>query len=241
MSKDDIELAVGLDNHSFPAGDGIFPSLKQGVVGTIHVGLVPTVEKLLYLALVEVFVLFVVFTHYPKLDERNQFLTPLVTGAMTSFMGQTLTSLIQWVKACGHIRGSTSQHPTLPSVWRNHCKFLLWGGISGLLTNWWIELLVSSFPEKRYMCVILDQTVATFFFQSLFVLFSMVWDVEFSQAETPSWRQCISLCWKLVKLSYLVWPYVSVFCFTWAPKQWIFPINCLFSTLFSVILAMTAS
>lgn len=216
--------------------NGTCSQLKHDISCAFHVGLAPTVEKLLYLLVVEAFVLFIVFTHYPYLDNHNRFLTPLVMGALTSFMGQTLTSLFKWIKACG-----TTTEPALALLWRNHGKFLLWGATSGVLASYWIDFLVATFPEARYICVILDQTVATFTFQWLFVVFSGVWDAEFANAEPLSWSHSVRLWWSLVKLSYLVWPYVSVFCFTWAPPQWIFPINCLFGTLFSVVLALTGA
>lgn len=218
--------------------------LRMDISHTYDVGLVPIVEKLIYLLAGELFVLFVVFTHYPKLDERNKFITPMITGALTSFLGQTLTNLFRWVQLCSNyklsIPNNTHSIPTLPLVWRNHMKFLVWGGISGILANFWIEFLVVTFSDKPYMSVLLDQTVGTFFFQALFTLFSGVWDVEFTNADPLSWRESLAICWKFIKLSYLLWPYVSVFCFTWAPVDLIFPINCIVATIFSVVLAMTS-
>lgn len=219
------------------AVNGGFSGLKDQLSAAYNVGLVHSAEKLVYLLTFELFLLFVIFTHYETLDNHNKFLTPMATGALTSSMGQTITSLLLWFRQCGH-----KSVPELPFVWRNHMKFFLWGFTSGILVNFWIEALVDTFgSSKWYFCVLLDQTIGTLTFQSLFAFFSTAWDIEVAHADPKTFEEIIDMIYKLIKLSYCVWPYVSIFCFSLAPAHLIFPINCAFGTFFAVLLAISSN
>lgn len=130
-----------------------------------------------------------------------------------------------------------------------HLKFLIWGSLNGLLSSYWIDFLVSLFSTKLF-CVFLDQTLGTILFQTLYTLFLCLWDgeVEVTLISAPSTRIPLTwdafkthytrMLWKYMRLSWLVWPLVSLISFTTVPPTWIFPLNCLFSTIFTVLLGL---
>ncbi|ODQ44651.1 hypothetical protein PICMEDRAFT_74362 [Pichia membranifaciens NRRL Y-2026] len=288
-------------------------------------------EHLFYVIAAEMFFIFLTYTHYSYLDNKNRFLTPIVMGSETSLLGQTLTQLFDWTRARTalrnrtvhktpsdeemnltsatngtsnsmstgmremHSRNSSSNtipvsvsphlapvsgnsavsgqpleqmhiHNPLPRTMlaadkeaslRDHLKFLIWGGVNGLLCSYWIELLLTVFRDRELVCVLVDQTAGTVIFQTLYSLYICLWDgeVEVSGAAaiadtSDSSRRTVELTWenftnhyagmlwKYMKLSYLVWPVISLLCFTVLSDEWIFPVNCFFATLFGVTLGM---
>lgn len=136
---------------------------------------------------------------------------------------------------------------------KNHLKFLSWGSLNGLLSSYWIEFLLQLFPNDKKLCVILDQSAGTLIFQVLYTLFIIIWDgeVEIRLPENGDlesinleltwdnfYNHYASMLWKHMKLSYLVWPAISFLSFTVMPEQWIFPLNCIATTVFSVCLGI---
>lgn len=236
-------------------------------------------EHLYYILAVECFCLFLTFLHYPYLDKKNKFLTPIVTGGQTSLLGETLRQIYSWreTSCIGNLsflhtdeeknidinalKTPNQTHKRTPSTTstvanmdvtdaciREHLKFLIWGGINGLFSSYWIDFLVSLFSVKIF-CVFLDQTVGTIFFQSLYFLFICLWDGEMevdssgkSKKVDLTWdvfyHNYSSMIWKYMKLSWLVWPWVSIVSFTSLPSEWIFPLNCVFSAIFTVLLGI---
>lgn len=300
-------------------------------------------EKLYYLLIIELFFIFLTYTHYPYFDNKNKFLTPIVMGGETSLLGETITQLRRCitmkqsylthsmpmlandeesiiyprsVKAAtsggmhtrnssnvnaetllspnitpspllsptststnrGHVRNISSGGKSLEreqvvplqlrdrdreqelkeltltnesSSVRDHLKHLTWGGLNGLLSSYWIELVITLFPSKKYACVLLDQTVGTVIFQTLYTLFICVWDAEIEVSPSTSATRTTAeltgesfaqhyghMLWKYMKISWLMWPFVSVVSFTLLPPGWIFPVNCVSATVFTVLLGM---
>lgn len=310
-------------------------------------------EILFYLFSIEMFFIFLTYTHYSYFDKKNRFLTPIVMGGETSLLGQTLSQLFKWVIFCSnnntsnpyiiqdeemnicnseisnisdsnekkqvkdfndtfnksstsngtyinnkphfnnmHIRNSSKnniQNITIPINNNNnndnkatnivdqditiqgHLKFFIWGGVNGLLCSYWIELLLSIFKGKKIVCVLIDQSIGSVIFQTLYSLFICLWDGEIeidgtleedinniinntininsnhynnnlNKTVDLTWdnfkKYYSGMLWKYMKLSYLIWPFISVLCFTILKDEWIFPVNCFFTTLFSVILGM---
>lgn len=258
-------------------------------------------EHLYYVLAVELFFIFLTYTHYPRLDKKNRFLTPIVMGGETSLLGETLTQLHKWGQrkiSCGRQRevrtllrqtdeemslgagrelgspklappyrrgGLHSRNPSEvdkimssplpidPAVLRNaivreHFKFLCWGGLNGLLSSYWIEFVISLSNGWRLLCVGIDQSVGTVIFQTLYSLFLCLWDGEIeigtdSDAQIDlTWESFIAhysgMLWKYMKLSWTVWPFISLISFTVLNEDWIFPLNCICTTIFTVILQL---
>lgn len=274
-------------------------------------------EHLYYLLLIELFFIFLTYTHYPYFDKKNKFLTPIVMGGETSLLGETVTQLRKCImkkktfhrailsndeeKSLQHLSldtrrvTNTGMHsrsssnvdklaspllsPTLSGnvrghnrnisrsldlrdsnvqddSLRDHLKYLMWGGLNGLLSSYWIDLVITLFPTKRYACVLLDQTIGTVIFQTLYTLFICIWDAEvevisksYSNGTLNSkgkveltWdafvRNYASMLWKYMKISWMIWPFVSIISFTLLPHEWIFPVNCISATIFTVLLGM---
>lgn len=265
-------------------------------------------EQLFYLLAIEMFFIFLTYTHYSYFDKKNRFLTPIVMGGETSILGQTLTQLVGWGKirfggnnmsskklvvdeemnlninttykhdksgGKGKVHSRTSSNIVGTSTnnsnnittgsgatettvlaadkeasVRGHLKYLIWGGVNGLLCSYWIELLLNIFKEKKLYCVLVDQTVGTVIFQTLYSLFICLWDAELEATTDGVMRVDLnwenfsvyfaSMLWKYMKLSYLVWPIISLLSFTVLSDEWIFPVNCFFTTLFGVMLSLQA-
>lgn len=226
-------------------------------------------EKLIYAIALEIFCISLIYTHYPMLDFKNKYLTPLITGTLTSLLGQSITQFCIWVKcndnwsfllsrlfpkisndnsnskSCNNGNGNDKDNNNdndnnyrdkqshLHVIERvisaeEHFKFGCWGALSGLCTSIWIDFLLTSFPERPLICVLLDQTIGNITMQIIYVVFVGIWDGNYN-----GW---IHLIWKLTKVSYLIWPWVSVLSFTVLNSEWIFPFNCLVGTAFGVIL-----
>lgn len=274
-------------------------------------------EHLFYLTALEMFFIFLTYTHYSYFDKKNRFLTPIVMGGETSLLAQTLSQLFNWTQTRTAMRNrmllkalndeemsvgggncttnskssrmremhsrnssinttpisleSSSAEPSQAQILitadkdaslRDHIKFLTWGGVNGLLCSYWIELLLTMFKDRPIMCVLADQSVGTVIFQTLYSLFVCLWDGEIEvygvaidiadsqHIHSSHARRTVDLTWenftnyyagmlwRYMKLSYLMWPVISVLCFTVLSDKWIFPVNCFFSTLFGVTLGM---
>lgn len=291
----------------------------------------PYLEHLYYLFTIELFFIFLTYTHYPSLDKRNKFLTPIIMGCETSLLGQTIIQIYRWnkftlkfkdqklmismvldeekniqltdLKTFHHQRNRsgfnnntnsntnkthsrapssiintptlspttrtqvnsiplTSQYDTISNKLKDtfikeHLKFLAWGGLNGLLCSYWIEFVISIFKEHRIFCVLIDQSLGTVIFQTLYSLFVCLWDGEVQIGNSSNtnhhdhyhpatleltWdsfnNHYAGMLWKYMKLSWMVWPIVSFFSFMVLPQEWIFPVNCVFVTIFTVVLEL---
>lgn len=270
-------------------------------------------EKLYYLFAVEIFIIFVTYTHYSTLDKRNKFLTPIVMGGVTTMIGETIIQIYKWnlrrhtyrknqgiyskmgndeemqiesesssLSAIKQKKGMSAtkmnmHHRNLSNVSNidqietekeqlpqdlttfsdleslensfipEHCKILAWGSLNGLLSSYWIELVISLFPDQPLYCVLMDQTIGVLINQTLYSLFLCLWDGEmevcsgYSHKEDLTWEVFIEnyavMLWKYMKLVWMVWPFISFFSFMILPQQWIFPLNCVCTTLFTLVLA----
>ena len=267
-------------------------------------------EILYYLLGIELFFIFLTYSHYQYFDKKNKFLTPIVMGSETSLLGKTLILLYKCYKnprsfqnskyrandeensilglsnsdninlnisqmKSGNMHSRNTSNvdklfsPKLtPSLsiseinnesphiqdenLKEHLKFMIWGGLNGLLSSYWIEFVVNLFPNMKLACVLLDQTIGTIIFQTLYSLFICLWDWEIESLNSVdfttnsnielTWDSFIDnyskVLWKYMKLSWMIWPFVSLCCFTLLPETWIFPVNCIFTTVFSVLLGM---
>jgi hypothetical protein len=293
----------------------------RSFINSMFIDINPYLEYLYYLFTIELFFIFLTYTHYPSLDKKNKFLTPIIMGSETSLLGETLIQICRWIKSInqskdhkymlsllhqndeeknleldelnlnsvrndsiehGHQRNlsvyshnahsrsssnverSTASPALLPSVTSSltneqellkeafiteHLKYVAWGGLNGLLSSYWIEFVTSSFQERRILCVCIDQSVGTVIFQTLYCLFVCLWDGEVEIVSVGiqpkielTWdsflRHYAGMLWKYMKLSWIVWPFISFVSFTSLPQEWIFPINCIFTTLFTVVLGL---
>lgn len=294
-------------NYDSSNQNGFFSKCK-GFIKALFSGVDSHTERLLYLFAFETFFIFLTYTHYPYLDKKNKFLTPIVMGGETSLLGQTITQLFKWnqnrsldsntyknivadeeknmsgidglnsnlniksgtcIDVNSNNRGMHSRNPSnIDKIFSNispgisastqldivdtdqyitnHLKFLTWGAINGLLCSYWIEFLLLLFEEKKIFCVLLDQSLGTVIFQTLYSLFVCLWDgeVEVGSESTVdlTWnnftKHYATMLWKYIKLSYMIWPIISLLSFTILREDWIFPVNCIFSTIFSVVLGM---
>lgn len=170
-------------------------------------------RKVALYIILEGFTTLFIYYYYSLLLEIHPLFAPTLLGSSTAALAQTI-----------------NQYAKVKFSLDKICKFLVWGGINGCFTDLWINLLLSNFDNLFYR-IILDQLLGAPTFQLIFNILSTLWD---HGEVVPSTR---ATYFKSLKYSYCFWPFFSICEFTLVPENMMFPLNCLATLLWNVILS----
>ncbi|CDK28920.1 unnamed protein product [Kuraishia capsulata CBS 1993] len=182
--------------------------------GSIYETYDPLREKWSYAIAVQAFLVYLIYLYYERICNVHRLLGCVLMGGQTACMAQSINQLYK------------RQYDL-----NKHIKFFVWGVINGVLTMFWIELLLKV-SAKTVVRVSLDQGIGNPGFQLLFVTFDSMWD-RANLIERLK-KTYIPTC----KISFLFWPFVSIVSFGLMRQDLIFPFNCFLSLVWSVVLAV---
>ncbi|ODV97055.1 hypothetical protein PACTADRAFT_15555 [Pachysolen tannophilus NRRL Y-2460] len=171
-------------------------------------------RNLLALILVESLAAVVFFLKYDILVINHRLLGSCLLGSITSILGQTIDQFF---------KSNFSANKFF--------KFLLWGAINGLFSELWIDFIFVNARENNVKKILMDQIIGNPTFQLVFIIFSCIWDNnDIKLALRTSYI-------KTLKLSFFIWPSFSILAFTILPENLVFPMNCILSLIWNVILS----
>ncbi|ESX02992.1 hypothetical protein KL918_002235 [Ogataea parapolymorpha] len=174
----------------------------------------PIRERFSYVIALQVFLLYIIYIYYDHINEYHPLLAGALLGAQTSCLAQSLNQFYQRTISLS-----------------KHIKFYVYGIFNGAATTLWIRLLVSK-VDTKLMRFVYDQTFGGLMFQFLFILYNCIWERQdlYTHLRTTYIQS--------LKYYYMMWPFVSYLCFFHMREDLIFPLNCLSSLIFTLLLTL---
>ncbi|GMF45243.1 unnamed protein product [[Candida] boidinii] len=108
-------------------------------------------EKFIYAISIQIFICYLIFLYFEKLNELMPLLSSLLLGGVTCCIAASLTQFY---------------HKNYSFI--KHVKFFVWGMINGFLTNHWIQFLCFRIDNK-FKRFLIDQSIGALTFQLIFV------------------------------------------------------------------------
>ncbi|GMF55584.1 unnamed protein product [[Candida] boidinii] len=168
-------------------------------------------EKFIYAISIQIFICYLIFLYFEKLNELMPLLSSLLLGGVTCCIAASLTQFY---------------HKNYSFI--KHVKFFVWGMINGFLTNHWIQFLCFRIDNK-FKRFLIDQSIGALTFQLIFVLYNCIWENSFHNIRT--------IYLNSIKYSYFIWPLVSFLSFNYLKEEIIFPLNCFINLIWTVTLS----
>lgn len=155
---------------------------------------------------------------YDELNYYHNFLGALLLGASTLLLAQTITEV----------------YKSTFFSWDKHFKFVIWGFINGVFSKLWIDFILINYAQDNFMKILLDQLLGNPISQLVFVIYNCIWENnDFRMGLQASY-------WKTMKYSLFVFPVFSAIAFTMLPESYIFPVNCLVTLSWNIVLSFIA-
>ncbi|OWB64656.1 hypothetical protein B5S31_g5547 [[Candida] boidinii] len=168
-------------------------------------------EKFIYAISLQIFICYLIFIYFEKLNELMPLLSSLLLGGVTCCIATSLTQFY---------------HKNYSFI--KHLKFFIWGMLNGFLTNHWIQYLCFRIDNK-FKRFLIDQSIGALTFQLIFVLYNCIWENSFHNIK--------SIYLNSIKYSYFIWPLVSFLSFNYLKEEIIFPLNCFINLIWTVTLS----
>lgn len=168
---------------------------------------------LVFLMLFQIVLTVIIFKNREVIDNLHQVLNSVLLSCVCSGIAQTF---IQFFK---------------PINYKKLIKFWIWGAINGIMTAYWIDFLLANVENilKRVFC---DQLIGTPYFQLIFIVYNCLWE---NYDIIPTLKQ---IYFKTIIYSLVVFSIPSFISFKYLPPHLIFPLNCITTLVWTIVLSL---